>query len=150
MSDSRQFIVVMIIAALFVSWLGWRGFVVMELNESIRSHEEIAQYPYPFRVLRVEGSTAVMSTLRSPRVNTEQALRELFPSLRNVAGISREFQRMEQEYARLQARASQEVRESPRIERVRWELDDNWYYLNDMKLRQTGMRSAILGPRTGS
>ena len=150
MSDSRQFIAIMIIAALFVGWLGWRGFVVMELNESIRRHEEIVNYPYPFRVLRVEGSIAVMSTLRSLRVTTREALRELFPSLRNISSSSREFQRMEQQYARLQARASQAVRKSPRIDRVRWELDENWYYLNDMELRQRGISRPMLTAPTGS
>jgi hypothetical protein len=150
MSDIRQFIFVMFIAALFVSWLGWRGYVVMELNESIRSHEEIADYPYPFRVLRVDGETAVMSTLRSPRIATEQALRELFPSLRGVAENSAEMRRLEQEYARLQARASQAVLTSPRINRVRWELDENWYYLNDMELRQSGLGNPALSPARGS
>ncbi|TDT43285.1 hypothetical protein DES49_1099 [Halospina denitrificans] len=150
MSDSRQFIFVMIIAALFVSWLGWRGYVVMELNENIRSHEEIADYPYPFRVLRVEGGTAVMSTLRSPRIATEQALRELFPSLRGTSEDSAEMRRLEQEYARLQVRASQAVLASPRIHRVRWELDENWYYLNDMELRQGGLGNPALSPARGS
>ena len=150
MSDSRQFVFVMIIAALFVSWLGWRGYVVMELNESIRSHQEIADYPYPSRVLRVEGETAVMSTLRSPRIATEQALRELFPSLRGTPGNSPRMRRLEQEYARLQARASQAVLASPRISRVRWELDENWYYLNDMELRQNGLRNPALSPARGS
>lgn len=150
MSDSRQFIFVMIVAALFVSWLGWRGYVVMELNESIRSHDEIADYPYPFRVLRVEGQTAVMSTLRSPRIATDQALRELFPSLRGAPQKSSEINRLEQEYARLQARASQAVLASPRIDRVRWELDENWYYLNDMELRQSGLGNPALSPARGS
>lgn len=147
MSDSRQFIFVMIVTALFVSWLGWRGYVVMELNERIRTHEEVADYPYPFRVLRVDGSTAVMSTLRSPRISTEQALRELFPSLGKTPENSRELRRLEQEYARLQARASQAVLASPRIKRVRWELDENWYYLNDMELRQGGLGSPALSAR---
>jgi len=40
-----------------------------------------------------------MSTLRSPRIATEQALRELFPSLRGVAENSAEMRRLEQEYA---------------------------------------------------
>ena len=135
MSDSRQFIIVMIVAALFTSWLGWRGMTVINLNQSIQEHAELAEYPYPFRVLRVEGRTAVMSTLRSPRISTNEALRELFPSLRGASEDSREFRQVEREFARLQARASEVVMASPRIDRVRWELDENWYYLNDMKLR---------------
>lgn len=138
MSDSRQFILVMVVAALFVGWLGWRGMTVINLNNGIQEHSELADYPYPFRVLRLEGSTAVMSTLRSPRIATSEALRELFPSLRGVNENSREFQRVEREFARLQARASEVVLASPSVERIRWELDANWYYLNDMKLRHRG------------
>ena len=138
MSDSRQFILVMVVAALFVGWLGWRGMTVINLNNGIQEHSELADYPYPFRVLRVEGNTAVMSTIRSPHIATTEALRELFPSLRGVNQNSREFQRVEREFARLQARASEVVLASPSVDRIRWELDANWYYLTDMKLRQRG------------
>jgi len=150
MSDIRQFIAVMIVAALFVSWLGWRGYTVMELNETLREQSALADYPYPFRVLRVEGDTAVMSTLRSPRVDTAQAMRELFPDLRRIPETSREFRRAEQGYARLQARASETVTASGSIRRVRWELDENWYYLNNMETRRTPGHAAPINPATGS
>ncbi len=149
MSDTRQFIAVMIVAALFVSWLGWRGYTVVELNETLRNQSALADYPYPFRVLRVEGDTAVMSTLRSPRIDTSQAMRELFPNLRRTPEASREFRRAEQEYARLQARASEAVLASPRISRVRWELDENWYYLNNMEARRGPGSAAPISPATG-
>jgi len=136
MSDSRQFIIVMIVATLFAAWLGWRGVTVISLNNAIQSHEELADYPYPFRVLRVDGQTAVMSTLRSPQVPTTEALPALFPNLRGVREDQREFRRVEREFAHLQAKASEIVLETPRISRIRWELDENWYYLNGMKLRQ--------------
>ncbi|MGM0435406.1 MAG: hypothetical protein ACQEQ1_12180 [Pseudomonadota bacterium] len=149
MSDIRQFIAVMIVAALFVSWLGWRGYTVMELNETLREQSALADYPYPFRVLRVEGDTAVMSTLRSPRVDTAQAMRELFPDLRRIPETNREFRRAEQEYARLQARARETVTASTSIRRVRWELDENWYYLNDMETRRTPGQAAPITRATG-
>lgn len=149
MSDTRQFIAVMIVAALFVSWLGWRGYTVVELNETLREQSALADYPYPFRVLRVEGDTAVMSTLRSPRIDTSQAMRELFPDLRQTPETNREFRRAEQEYARLQARASEAVMASPRISRVRWELDENWFYLNNMEARHGPGSAAPISPAAG-
>lgn len=150
MSDTRQFIAVMIVAALFVSWLGWRGYTVMALNDTLREQSALADYPYPFRVLRVEGETAVMSTLRSPHIETSHAMRELFPDLRQVAETDREFRRAQQEYARLQAKASETVMASPGIRRVRWELDENWYYLNDMEARRGPGRAAPITPTAGS
>ncbi|WP_097460065.1 hypothetical protein [Mangrovitalea sediminis] len=129
MSDRKQFILVMVVAAIFVSWLGWRGFVVIRLNEAIRSDTELRHYPYPFRVLRVDGSTAVMSTLRSPNITTHQALQYLYPKLRSTSDDSPDWQHAEREFARLQARSSEIVLASPYIRHIRWELDQNWYYL---------------------
>lgn len=149
MSDIRQFIAVMIVAALFVSWLGWRGYTVVELNETLREQSALADYPYPFRVLRVEGDTAIMSTLRSPRIATAMAMRELFPRLRRTPATSRDFRRAEQAYARLQAQASKTVTASPGIQRVRWELDENWYYLNDMAARRGPASAAPINPAAG-
>ena len=136
MSDSKQFVLVMVIAAIFVSWLGWRGLNVIQLNEAIRADQELRNYPYPFRVLRVDGGTAVMSTLRSPQMTTRQALQHLFPSLNAAGENGPEWQRAEREFARLQARASEIVLASPQIHRVRWELDENWYYLSGLNRDQ--------------
>ncbi|MEQ6884303.1 hypothetical protein [Salicola sp. Rm-C-2C1-2] len=149
MSDIRQFIAVMIVAALFVSWLGWRGFTVVELNEKLRQQSALADYPYPFRVLRVEGDTAVMSTLRSTRIDTALAMRELFPDLERTPATSPDLLRAEQEYARLQAQASKTVTTSPGIQRVRWELDENWYYLNDMATRRGPGSATPMNPAAG-
>ncbi|MDX1589943.1 MAG: hypothetical protein R3296_13475 [Oleiphilaceae bacterium] len=149
MSDSRQFLIVMIVATLFATWLGWRGVTVINLNNAIQSNEQLAAYPYPFRVLRVEGQTAVMSTLRSPSVATGEAMKTLFPSLANHQPHSRELQRVEREFARLQALASEVVLERAAVRRVRWELDENWYYLNGMALKRrhavTVHNSAVTG-----
>ena len=66
MSDRKQFIIVMLVAAIFVGWLGWRGFEVISLNQALKADEMVANYPYQHRVLRVEGGTAIMSSLRAP------------------------------------------------------------------------------------
>ena len=65
MSDRKQFIIVMLVAAIFVGWLGWRGFEVISLNQALKADEMVANYPYQHRVLRVAGGTAIMSSLRS-------------------------------------------------------------------------------------
>ena len=51
MSDRKQFIIVMLVAAIFVGWLGWRGFEVINLNQALkaasacpRDREECAEY----------------------------------------------------------------------------------------------------------
>ncbi|WP_246166640.1 hypothetical protein [Marinobacter salinexigens] len=133
LSDSRQFVLVMVVAALFVGWLGWRGFEVISLNERLKADSVVSSYPYQHRVLRVEGNTAIMSSLRSLSTPTQQALEAVFPSMRNLGDNHRDWQRAERELAQLQAKAAAIVLSDPGIDRVRWELDRNWYHLKSMR-----------------
>lgn len=133
MSDRKQFLTVMVVAALFVGWLGWHGFEVISLNQELKQDETVGSYPYQHRVLRVEGHTAIMSSLRSHDVSTHDALTTIFPSLRSISDNNREWQRAERELARVQARAGDIVLRSPGIGRIRWELDRNWYHLSSMQ-----------------
>lgn len=135
MSDKKQFITVMIIAALFVGWIGWRGFEVISLNAELKNDQIVSSYPYHHRVLRVEGNTAIISSLRSRTVSTQRALIAVFPGMRHLADTNREWQKAERELAQVQARAGDVVLASGRVNRIRWELDENWYHLQTMKAR---------------
>lgn len=136
MSDRKQFLLVMLVATLFVVWLVMRGAGVIDLNKSLRDDPRLGSYAYPFRVLRIEGDTAVMTTLRSTGTSTRHALEKLYPVLQSVSESHRDWQRAEREYAQLQARASQIVLAHEKIQRVRWELDEHWYHLQEMRRRQ--------------
>lgn len=133
MSDRKQFITVMVVAALFVGWLGWRGAEVITLNQALKNDETVGSYPYQHRVLRVEGDTAIMSSLRSQDVATREALITIFPSMRNLGDNHRDWQRAERELARVQAKAGDIVLQAPGVSRIRWELDSNWYHLTAMQ-----------------
>lgn len=136
MSDRKQFVIVMLVATLFVGWLAWRGFEVINLNHTLMADQHVAKYPYQHRVLRVEGNTAIMSSLRSHDTSTRHALTTIFPSMQNLGDNSREWQRAERELAQVQARAGDIILSDPGIERIRWELDENWYHLAEMKAKQ--------------
>ncbi|MDF0748856.1 hypothetical protein NLU14_01275 [Marinobacter sp. 71-i] len=140
MSDRKQFIIVMLVAAIFVGWLGWRGFEVISLNRDLKSDEMVANYPYQHRVLRVEGGTAIMSSLRSHETSTHVALTTIFPSMRNLGDNHRDWQRAERELAQVQARAGDIVLSASNIDRVRWELDENWYHLAEMQAQRSSRR----------
>ncbi|MFO7994976.1 MAG: hypothetical protein R6U69_12590 [Marinobacter sp.] len=140
MSDRKQFIIVMMVAAIFVGWLGWRGFEVISLNQDLKADEMVAKYPYQHRVLRVEGSTAIMSSLRSHQTTTHDALTTIFPSMRNLGDNHRDWQRAERELAQVQARAGDIVLNASGVDRVRWELDENWYHLAGMQAKQSSRR----------
>ncbi|MBS8240641.1 hypothetical protein DYI22_08980 [Marinobacter lipolyticus] len=137
MSDRKQFLVVMLVAAVFVGWLGWRGFEVISLNQKLQADELVANYPYQHRVLRVEGSTAIMSSLRSHDTSTRYALTTIFPTMGRLGDDDRRWQHAERKLARVQARAGDIVLSSGGVNRVRWELDENWYHLNNMQARST-------------
>ncbi|WP_297791728.1 hypothetical protein [uncultured Marinobacter sp.] len=140
MSDRKQFLTVMVVAALFVGWLGWRGFEVISLNHSLKTDAVVADYPYQHRVLRVEGNTAIMSSLRSHNIPTRQALTTIFPSMQDLGDNHRDWQRAERELAQVQARAGDIILNTTDIDRVRWELDENWYHLSRMQARQDSRR----------
>ena len=133
MSDRKQFALVMVVAALFVGWLGWRGFEIISLNELLKEDEKVASYPYHHRVLRVEGNTAVMSSLRSHTTSTQEALSTVYPNLRDLVDSPRVWQNAERELAHIQARAGDIVLSADGINRIRWELDESWYHLQKMK-----------------
>ncbi|WP_111495703.1 MULTISPECIES: hypothetical protein [Marinobacter] len=132
MSDSKQFLIVMLVAAIFVGWLGWRGMEVISLNNHLQADPKLNSYPYLFRVLRVDGDTAIMSSPRSFEVSTQEALRTLFPGMRALGDNHRDWQRAEREFAHLQAHAGNLVLADSRVDRIRWELDKNWYHLQRM------------------
>ncbi|QSP94566.1 hypothetical protein LPB19_15550 [Marinobacter salinisoli] len=133
MSDKKQFFLVMVVAAVFVSWLGWRGFEVITLNGLLKSDPVVSGYPYQHRVLRVEGDIAIMSSLRSHNVSTHQALGAVYPSMKNLAEGDKSWQRAERELAQIQARAGDIILGAEGIRRIRWELDENWYHIQSMK-----------------
>ena len=138
MSDRKQFVIVMLVAALFVGWIGWRGFEVISLNQKLRNNEAVASYPYQHRVLRVEGDIAVMSSLHSPKRSTRDALSTLFPELRLLTDSDRNWHNAERGLAHVQALAGNIVISSPGISRIRWELDKNWYHLTAMQDQHNG------------
>lgn len=140
MSDRKQFLIVMLVAAIFVGWLGWRGVEVISLNDRLQTDDKLSSYPYLFRVLRVDGDTAIMSSPRSYDVTTQEALQSLFPGMRSLNEDHRDWQRAEREFAHLQAHAANLILEDDRIDRIRWELDENWYHLNHMKERNSVLR----------
>ena len=81
-----------------------------------------------------------MTSLRSLETPTGDALNAIFPSMRNLADTSREWQQAERELAQVQARAGDIILGQDSINRIRWELDQNWYHLNDMQARQNARR----------
>lgn len=99
---------------------------VRELNARLAEDAQLAVYPYPFRVLRIEGATAVIGSPRSAEVPVQQMIGALYPGLAGRGGDDPEFLRAQQALADHQTHARELVLSDPGIEAVRWELDADW------------------------
>jgi hypothetical protein len=99
---------------------------VRALNHVLETDAEVSAYPYPFRVLRVEQGTAVMGTPRSAAMPVARMIAAVAPEAAGLPDTDPVYLRAQQRLADTQARARSLVLADPAIERVRWELDENW------------------------
>jgi len=87
---------------------------------------ELKAYPYQFRVMKMEGETAVMSTPRNRDVPALRALGVLYPQIDTKNPNDPAFIAAEQLLGRVQSEARVIVLAQPGIKAVRWELDRDW------------------------
>lgn len=149
MSDKKQFAIVMLVSAGFVLWILYGSFEILRLNHKLRQDPILEQYPYSFRVIKQDDGVAVIGALHTNYQSLHDALRLMFPGLMNVPDDSWAMRQAEKEYARMQARAQQLVREWGGFRRIRWQLDENWLRLTRQDLqdgRQT-LRNPDLSQR---
>ncbi len=115
--------------AVGLAWLVWAFYEdpqVSALNAALSQDTELAVYPYRFRVFRVEGQTAVVSTPRSSQVPVARILGILYPAVAGRSAQSQAFQEAQIDLAAHQKRAKAIVLRQPGIDAVRWELDSRW------------------------
>lgn len=116
----------LLLLGLLTTWFLVNSPRVSELNNMLSAHTELANYPYPFRVLAIDGETAVMSSPRSPQSSVLQALKIIKPGLNVRDSNSAAVIAAQKELAELQFLAKDLVLAQPDISDVRWELDKGW------------------------
>jgi len=99
---------------------------VSELNQRLQGDPEIANFPFPFRVVKVHNDVATLTTPRSTLVPVVRILGILYPEVAGRAADSVEFQRAQKRLAKLQTRVRDLVLADPGIKHVSWELDRAW------------------------
>lgn len=99
---------------------------VRRLNRMLAADDSLRDYPYPFRVLRLEQGTAVMGTPRSPAMPVERMIGAVAPGMEKRAVTDPGYLAAQQRLADTQAHARALVLADPAVERVRWELDQTW------------------------
>lgn len=119
--------VVLAVAAVY--WFGLRSDPrVVALNQAIQANGSTAlrEYPYPFKVSRMEGAIAVMNTPRSPAVPVYRMIGAIDPALSGKSPDNPDFIAAEKKLAQVQSEARQIVLAQPGVTEVKWELDKNW------------------------
>jgi hypothetical protein len=99
-----------------------------QLNDIIeaKASPRLKAYPYEFRVLRTEGSTAVMSTPRNFDVPAFRMLGVLYPDIDVKNPNNPAFIAVEKALGEVQSEAYAIVQSQPGISDIRWELDKSW------------------------
>lgn len=139
-SDSQAFderekklayvVIPLLIIGLVVTWFMVNSPRVSELNQMLAANTELAAYPYSFRVLSLDGDTAVMTSPRSAQSSVLQALKIIKPDMSVADPNSAPVIAAQKELAELQFKAKDLVLAQPDINDVRWELDKNWLLAN--------------------
>ncbi len=99
---------------------------VSRINEQLAQDRELSSFPYRFRVMRIEGSTAIMSTPRSAMVPVARVMGLIYPHLAGKSPDHPGFQEAQLELAHHQKKAKKIVLSDPEVSSVRWELDQEW------------------------
>ena len=114
------------IALVVIGWMLYESPDVSQLNSLLSENTEIASYPYKFRVIKLDNGVATMTTPRTADFPAYRALAILFPELSKKSPDSPAMLEAQQEMARVQGIAQKTVSGSKDVNRVTWEIDENW------------------------
>lgn len=116
-----------VVIALVAWWISsiWQP-QVWEINDMLEADPELADYPYPFRVKRLDDDVAIISTPRNFQVPAIRFLELIHPELAGLAQDDPKVIAAQQDLIDHQKRAQNLVLAQPEVERVDWELDVQW------------------------
>ena len=107
---------------------------VQDLNNQLESIKEINDFPYQFKVLRVNNGIATMNSPISTELPCGKVIAIIFPSLKGKSLLSPEYQNAQKLLAKVQMLASKSVKSDQDISRIVWELDRSWLIQNGVSL----------------
>lgn len=121
-----------ILILVFLVWLDWYirapDSRARELTAVVQEQgsAKLKAYPYQFKVFKVEGGTAWLSTPRNFSVPAFKALGALYPDINVKDANDPAFIAAEKQLAEVQGEARAILLSQPGIKEVRWELDRDW------------------------
>jgi hypothetical protein len=121
-----------ILTLIFLVWLDWYirapDSRSREMTSVIATQAgtELKNYPYQFKVLKIVGETAYLSTPRSVEVPAFKVLGVLYPELDTKNPNDPAYIAAQERLGRVQTEARTIVLAQPGIKDVKWELDRDW------------------------
>lgn len=100
---------------------------VNEFNKILAADADLADYPYQFQVVDFADGVATVSSPRNFQMPAYRFLRIIEPSLANKAQDDPAMVAAQESLIHHQKRAQALVEEQPDVDRVRWQLDRDWY-----------------------
>lgn len=109
-----------------VWWLSSLDFRAGEINDLLAADNEIASYPYPFRVISVNKGVAKVSSPRSAELSALQSLRVMYPKLEKSDATSDEVMAAQKQLAHVQSKVAKLIKDQDDVVRISWVLDIQW------------------------
>ncbi|MEM1191574.1 MAG: hypothetical protein AAF933_11710 [Pseudomonadota bacterium] len=100
---------------------------VYQINALLADDADLRDYPYTFRVFRIEEGIAIMGSPRSAEVPAMRFLRTAFPELSRTAVDDPSMFAAQQVLAEKQGHAMRLVESQSDVTAVRWEIDERWF-----------------------
>jgi hypothetical protein len=137
----KKKIIIRILSAILVLgaiyWFGLRTDPKVDaINQALLKigSPALQNFPYAFRVVRLEGGSAVMGSPRSFEVPVYRMVGALYPNLAGKATNDPDFVAAEKELAQIQSEARKIVLDQPGVASVKWELDRNWLIAHNIQI----------------
>jgi len=100
---------------------------VRELNDLLKRDTEIAAYPFPFHVTRLENGIATVTSPRSPEFSVLKFIGLAWPDLEGLDGNRPEVIAAQKRLARIQGKVGEILKKEPDVKAVNWVLDRDWF-----------------------
>ena len=107
---------------------------VRELNSRLESINEIRNFPYQFKVLRVDNGIATLNSPVSIELPCGKVIGIIFPAIKGKSLLSPDYQNAQKLLAKVQMLTGKTVKSDPDINKVIWELDRSWLIQNGVSL----------------
>jgi hypothetical protein len=116
-----------IIALILIVWVLSLDFRLGEIDAMLQEDSEVSAYPYTFKALAINGSTAIISSPRSNAVPAVKFLAMIYPELSRKSEQDPEVIAAQKKLGEIQGKVRKIVLSRDDINGVTWRIDKEWY-----------------------